>query len=315
MTSQSTHVVFGAGALGREVARQLVGEGARVRLVSRSGSTSLQGVEPVATDLTNPASAVTAALGADVLYFCAAPPYQEWTRSFMVLQEGAIAAARQTGAILVAAENLYGYGVAGELTESMPLKATTKKGAVRACMSHRLFEAHHGGEIRAVSGRASDFFGPGVTQSAVGDRFWPDLLKERRINWFGDPDVLHSFTYLPDFARALIVLGRRSDTWGRAWHVPSLEPLSIRALAERAAQIGGIARPRIRRTPRFVLRLVGLVLPAASELIEMEYAFDRDFILSQDNWDANFDLRATDLNAALAETIDAWRREARYDGG
>lgn len=233
----------------------------------------------------------------------------------MVLQEGAIAAARQTGAILVAAENLYGYGVAGELTESMPLKATTKKGAVRACMSHRLFEAHHGGEIRAVSGRASDFFGPGVTQSAVGDRFWPDLLKERRINWFGDPDVLHSFTYLPDFARALIVLGRRSDTWGRAWHVPSLEPLSIRALAERAAQIGGIARPRIRRTPRFVLRLVGLVLPAASELIEMEYAFDRDFILSQDNWDANFDLRATDLNAALAETIDAWRREARYDGG
>ena len=197
----------------------------------------------------------------------------------------------------------------------MPLKATTKK--------RRRPRLHEPSPVRSPSrGRDPCGLWPCIgffwtRRDAVGCRgpLLARLAQERRINWFGDPDVLHSFTYLPDFARALIVLGRRSDTWGRAWHVPSLEPLSIRALAERAAQIGGIARPRIRRTPRFVLRLVGLVLPAASELIEMEYAFDRDFILSQDNWDANFDLRATDLNAALAETIDAWRREARYDGG
>lgn len=40
MISQPTHVVFGAGALGREVARQLVGEGARVRLVSAVDGTA-----------------------------------------------------------------------------------------------------------------------------------------------------------------------------------------------------------------------------------------------------------------------------------
>lgn len=315
MTTGSMHVVFGAGALGREVARQLADGGATVRLANRDGSTRLPAVVPVAADLTDQESAVTAAKGADVLYFCAAPPYQEWTRSFMALQEGAIAAARRSGAVLVAAENLYGYGVAGELTETMPLKATTRKGAVRARMSHRLFDAHHGGEIRAVSGRASDFFGPRVTQSSVGDRFWPDLLNGRRINWFGHPDALHSFTYLPDFARALIALGDSSNAWGRAWHVPSLEPLSIQAFAEQAAEIGRAAPPRIRRTPRLVMRLVGLAIPAAGELIEMEYAFDRDFIMRQDDWNANFDLRATDRDAALAETIAAWRAQAGSASG
>lgn len=307
MNTNTTHVIFGAGPLGREVTRQLVEAGATVRLVSRTGSNDLPGAQPIAADLIDPASAIAAATGADVIYFCAAPAYMEWTRTFMALQEGAIAAARKTGAILVVAENLYGYGVAGELFETMPLHANTRKGGIRARMSHRLFEAHRGEEITAVSGRASDFFGPGVKQSALGDRFWPQLLNNRTINWFGNPDALHSFTYLPDFARALIALGARTDAWGRAWHVPSLPPMSLRALASQAAIRAGVADPRIRRTPRALLRVISLLNRPAGELIEMDYSFNSDFVMRHDDWNAAFDLGPTNAEVAIAATIDDWR--------
>jgi nucleoside-diphosphate-sugar epimerase len=307
MNTNTTHVVFGAGALGREVARQLVETGATIRLANRTGSVDVPGAETVAADLIDPASAISAARGADIIYFCAAPAYTDWTRAFMALQDGAIAAARQTGAVLVVAENLYGYGVAGELFETMPLTATTRKGGVRARMSHRLFEAHRGEEIRAVSGRASDFFGPGVKQSALGDRFWPELLGGRTINWFGNPEALHSFTYLPDYACALIALGARTEAWGRAWHVPSLPPMSIGAFTSKAAMIAGVADLKIRRTPRALLRVMSFINPAVGELIEMEYSFNRDFVIRHDDWNAAFDLSATHIEAAISETIDGWR--------
>jgi len=307
MTSYSKHVIFGAGVLGREVARQLVQTGADVRLATRSGTSGIYGVDAVKADLTDPASAVEAARGADVLYFCAAPPYQDWSRSFAALQGGAIAAARQSGAVLVAAENLYGYGVAGELHEALPLDAKTRKGSARAQMSHRLLEAHAGGEIRAVAGRASDFFGPGVRLSALGDRFWPALLKGKPISWFGDPDKRHSFTFLPDFAQALIALGADSGSWGRAWHVPSPETLTVRDIAIRAATIANVALPQLRRTPRFVLRLVGLAVPAAGEMVELEYAFADDFMMLQNDWNAHFRQRATGWDDALGATLAKWQ--------
>lgn len=309
MTSSDLHVVLGAGILGRTIARDLAREGARVRLVSR-GAASLPEVEAVAADLADADSAAAAARGAATVYFCAAPPYQDWTRSFFALQEGAIAAARRTGAVLVVAENLYGYGVAGHLTEDMPLSATTRKGAIRAQMSLRLFQAHQAGEIRAVSGRAADFLGPGVTQSALGSRFWPQLLRGRGVNWFGDPDRLHSFTYLPDFARALITLGRSPESWGRPWHVPSPPALSLRDLATQAARSADAPVPRIRRTPRLLLRLAGLAIPAASELVELDYMFANDFVMLDKAWRGHFGTGPTDLSAALGATVAFWAANA-----
>lgn len=314
MTPRPQHVIFGAGILGRTIAEQLAQAGEAVRLVTRSGNTHLPGVEPVAADLFDPASAIHAATGAQVIYFCAAPSYQDWSRSFMPMQEGAIAAARKTGAVLVAGENLYGYGVAGRLTEDLPLSAKTRKGSVRARMSHRLFAAHESGEIRAVSGRASDFFGPGVRMSALGDRFWPALLQGKPVNWFGDPDKRHTFTYLPDFANALIALGRTPDIWGRAWHVPSPETLTPREVANRAARLLGRGEPRLRRTPRLLLRLVSLTQPAAAEMIEMEYAFVDDFVMAHDDWASRFGSPATEWEPALRATLDAWKAEAMPTG-
>ncbi len=102
---------------------------------------------------------------------CAQPAYHRWPQQFPALQAGAAQAANSTGALLVVAENLYGYGpVASLLTEDLPLAASTRKRSVRAQMSSSLEAQHRSGELRFVVAQASDFFGPGVEVSAVGKR-------------------------------------------------------------------------------------------------------------------------------------------------
>jgi len=305
------HVIFGAGPLGTAVARAAIAQGGRVRLVTRSGQApGAPGAEAVAADAADPASARAACEGADVVYQCAAPAYHRWTEAFPQLQQSILQAAGAAGSVLVAAENLYGYGVAGDLTEDLPMRATTRKGRVRAAMSARLIDAHRRGEVRAVAARASDFFGPGVRVSALGERLWPALLGGNAVAWFGDPDVAHSFTYVPDFAETMVRLGGEHAAWGRAWHVPSPPALSLRALLERAAGRAGASPPTIRRTPRLVLRAAGLFVPAAGEMVEMAYCYDQRFVMIDSACREAFDMTATSWDAALDATLAWWETGA-----
>lgn len=309
MIAQGLHVIFGAGPLGLAVAEHLVDVGGRVRLVSRSGRTTMPGTESVAADVMNPDAARVACDGATTVYQCAAPAYQNWPNEFPALQENILQGAARAGAVLVVAENLYGYGVAGVLHEGLPLSATTRKGRTRAALSQRLFDAHATGEVRAVAGRASDFFGPAVRQSALGERFWRVLLKGKSVDWFGNPDALHSFTYVPDFARALIRLGAVEKAWGRAWHVPSPAAQTPRQVIQQIAGLAGIAEPTIRQTPALMLRLVGLIVPAAGEVVEMGYSYGTPLVLDDQAYRDQIGGTSTDWGTALAETLKFWRTQ------
>ncbi|MEM6693898.1 MAG: NAD-dependent epimerase/dehydratase family protein [Pseudomonadota bacterium] len=216
MTTTPHSVILGAGPMGRAIAETLVTQGATVPVVTRDGRSIGPGISSRKADLSSTEQTIAACAGADVIYHCAAPPYHQWTAAFPALQEAAIAAAEATGAVLVAVENLYGYGRAGTLTEDMPLSATTRKGALRAQLSEQLLAAHAAGRARCVAGRATDFFGPGVRMSALGDRFWPAVLAGKTVDWIGDPDAPHSFAYLPDLAVAYVALGQTPSTWGQA---------------------------------------------------------------------------------------------------
>ena len=309
MLSEKRSIVLGAGPMGRTIAQTLTAKGTRVTLVTRNGKVISGGVDVAAADLSDPTQTVAACQGADKIYFCAAPPYHLWATAFPALQEAAIAAAAQTGAVLVAVENLYGYGAAGTLKEGMPLAAKTRKGAVRARMSERLLAAHENGEARCVAGRSTDFFGPGVAMSALGDRFWPALLAGKTIDWVGDPSAPHSFAFLPDLAKAYVALGERSETWGRAWHMPALPPISVRELCERVC--GRDAVPKIRTTPSWVLRAVGMFQPAAREVIEMRYMFDETFKIDHSDFDGSVGPIETIWETAINATVEWWSSQEK----
>jgi hypothetical protein len=84
--------------------------------------------------------------------------------------------------VLVSLETLYGYGAVGgrPMTEDLPLAATGVKGRVRAAMTVELRGAADAGRVRIAIGRASDFFGPGVTEGALlGERVFGNALAGR----------------------------------------------------------------------------------------------------------------------------------------
>ena len=239
----NSHVVLGAGPVGRAVVAALARRNIEPAVVTRSGA-AVPGAISRRADLTDPDQAASAVAGAAVVFQCAQPAYHRWPEQFPALQARVVDAVASAGALLVVADNLYGYGpVSVDLTEDLPLDATTRKGAVRAQMWLDLEAAHRAGRLRVVSARASDFFGPGVEGSAVGDRFFGALAKGKAVQVVGDPDRLHTYTYVPDFGEAMVRLSAAPETWGRAWHVPNAPTVSTRAFAEQRRDHHGYLAP------------------------------------------------------------------------
>lgn len=205
--------------------------------------------------------------------------------------------------------NLYGYGpVDGPLTERLPLAATGTKGRVRAAAWEQARKLHEQGRIRAVEVRASDFFGPGVTDGGhLAARVVPALLRGRPVSTLGDPDAPHSWTYLPDVAAALVEVAGEERAWGRAWHVPTEPALSFREMAGRLAGRAGTGPVAVRRLPAVVLAAAGLFSPLLRELKEVRYQFDGPFVVDSRAYEARFAVRATPLDRQIEATVDWWR--------
>jgi nucleoside-diphosphate-sugar epimerase len=219
--------------------------------------------------------------------------------------EGAAAA----GAKLVAMENLYMYGPTDgrPLTEDLPHAPNTRKGRVRAKMSEELMGAHKSGRVQVAIGRASDFFGPRVLTSAAGEQVFGRAVEGKSAQVAGDPDQPHTYTYVPDIGRGLVVLGEREEALGRAWHLPSPETVPTRRFVEMIfEEAGGPAR--IQTAPKFVLRAMGLFDPPLRETIEMLYEFEEPFVVDHSTFEQAFGMRATPLRQAIGETV-RWYRQ------
>ena len=242
MGDDQLHIVFGTGQVGSALAAHLAGMGIAVRAVSRHRPPALTGVDWRAADATDPEAAADAAKGAAVVYQCLNAPYNHWPERFPPLQQGVLAAAERNGALLVSLENLYGYGPTGgrPMTEDLPLAATGAKGRARAAMTAELLAAAEAGRVRIAIGRASDFFGPGVTAgSTLGERVFGNALAGRRADFIGNPGLRHTYSYVPDIAAGLATLGTDDRAAGQVWHLPGPATGTTRALLDLVAgQVG-----------------------------------------------------------------------------
>ena len=78
----------------------------------------------------------------------------------------------------------------------------------------------------------------------------------------------------------------------------------------RAAAIVGVEAKSVKRSA-FQLRLAGLFIPPAREIIEMLYEFEHDFVVDHSAYAATFGDHATPLDESLAVTIDWFRQHAK----
>ena len=313
MNSNALHVVFGTGQVGSALVDHLTKLGVEVRAVSRHRPVAFsQDVDWRFADAASPESATDAAKGAAVIYQCLNASYTDWPTLFPPLQHGVLMAAEHTGALLVSFENVYGYGPTGGrlMTEDLPLSATTVKGRTRAAMTHDLLTAASTGRVRIAIGRAADLFGAGVTESSLGRQFFPNAVAGKKVDFIGDPDLLHTYSYVPDVAAALAVLGTDERAVGQVWHLPGPETVTTRAILEMVeTRLGHPVGIRI--MPRLALRAIGLVNPMMRGLAEMAYEFDEPFVLDTSKFTSMFGGETTPLGEAVATTVDSFLRSAQ----
>jgi len=303
------HVVFGTGAIGMALIEELNREGKNVRAVNRSGrARASDGVEVVGGDATSTEFTKVASANAGVIYFCLNPPYTQWPEMFPPMQAAAIEGAASAGAKLVVMDNLYMYApMQGQpLTEDLPYTATTRKGSVRAQMAEDLMKAHETGKVRATAGRASDYFGPRGLLSAMGERVFYPALAGKKAQVMGDPDQLHTYSYLPDIATGLAILGEHDEADGQAWHLPNAPAVTTKQFIDQVYAAAG-TEPGIQAMPRWMVNAVGLFNGNVRELKEMLYEFDEPFVVDDGKFEAAFGDHATPLPEAIGATVDWFR--------
>jgi nucleoside-diphosphate-sugar epimerase len=311
--SENLHVVFGTGPVGSWIARTLSEAGEEVRAVNRTGKRPdliPNGVEVVSADVSDPEQAIRAADGAGVLYQALNPPYHLWQQLFPGLQSGALAAAKASGARYISIDNLYMYGrVEGAMTEDSPIAPCSRKGELRARMGAEVLAAHDSGEVRAAILRSSDYYGPGVTLSAFGERTFMPLLAGKGGEAVGNEDLAHSFAYIEDVARAAVVLGTRDEALGGVWFTPHATAQSQRTMIDESSRLAGV-KPRVNVVNPLMLRAVGLFSPSVREMNEMMYEFTNAFVVDSSKIEREFDLSATPLTEGLSRTLAWYRKRA-----
>ncbi len=308
-----THVIFGTGAAGAAVMRALVKRGKSVRMINRSGKPSL------ATGSTLPANveirsgdaydvAAVRALTSDAaaVYQCSQPEYTEWATKFPPLQAAIVEGVSASSAKLIVLENLYMYGdPAGKpLSESSPLNPNSGKGRVRLAMNESLMAAHRSGKIRAAVVRASDYYGAGYILN--GDQIFYPVLAGKTASGMGSLDALHTFTYTPDVGEAMAILAERDEALGQIWHVPSAPPVTQRDLITQVFQAA--RQPaKIRAINGLMMRLAGIFIPGAREVVEMMYEFEKPFVMDSSKFTCAFGMTATPYAEGLAATLSWFR--------
>lgn len=311
----SRHVIIGSGAIGSAVAAELLGQGHQVTVITRSGrGPTGSGAERVALDATDSEALTSHVRGAATLFNCANPPtYMDWKRQWPPLAASLLRTAERTGAVLVSASNLYGYGpVDGPITVTLPLSSSGTKGKLRAQMWEEMAAAHSAGRIRTAEVRASDYVGGGSSpHTSLLARYGQAVLRGKRTLVFGSADAAHSFTYVPDIARTLAAVALNEKAWGQAWHVPSPEPVTIRQALRDIAEAAAAPAPRISTVPRWALRPGYPFVPLLRELDEVLYQWERPFVMDHSRTTEQLGLQPAAWDQVITDVVHGLAGDSR----
>lgn len=124
----------------------------------------------------------------------------------------------------------------------------------------------------------------------------------------GDPELPHTYSYVPDIGRALAILGEREQALGRAWHALSPPTVSTRHFLELVfrERVSVLASSGYPSWPSG--RSDSSTRTYASS--SMTYEFEEPFVVDHGAFARAFGNHATPLEEAVSTTVD-WFRELR----
>jgi nucleoside-diphosphate-sugar epimerase len=295
------------------VARQLRDAGWQVRALQRGLEHEIvrDGITWMRGDALNRNDVMRAARGAAVIVHAVNPPgYRKWSELVLPMIDNTIAAAIAERATIVLPGTVYNYGPDAfpVLTETSPQNPVTRKGAIRVELERRLRAASKS-DARVIIVRAGDFFGPKVGNSWFAQGLVKPSQPVSAINLPGDSGVGHQWSYLPDVARTMVELLARRDTLEpfAAFHMNGhwdADGTQMAAAIERVVTRHGIAQPKRRAFPWWMVRIAAPFVTTLRELLEMRYLWRRPVRMSNDRLRAVLGHEPhTPLDAAIEATL------------
>lgn len=306
-------LVIGEGQIGREIIAQAIEGGDTVTILRRSPveTDDSPGISRVRGDVLDPAALARAMEGADAVQACFHAPYDTrlWRRDLPPREEAVLDAAARHDIPVVFPESMYPFlGDATDLHEGSELTPREEKGRIRELLIGRR-QAH---TARTLSIVASDLMGPtslGTGASVACATVVEPVLAGRRAMVPGALDAPHSLTFIPDIAAAMLHAARHAERLPAdgILHAPTAPPRSMRALAERTADVGGV-RPRSPWSiPRLVPRVAAPVSTLMRELARIEDLWHRPCVLVPGMLTTQEGLEPTTWEQAVDRTVAAAR--------
>ncbi|GET28122.1 NAD-dependent dehydratase [Prolixibacter sp. SD074] len=304
MTMQT--ILGAGGAIGIDLAKELLAYTDKIRLVSRNPVKVNAGDELFPADLTNAESIDEAVKGSEVVYLVVGFPYdiKVWRKVWPQVMNNVIAACKKHNAKLVFFDNVYMYDrdSLGYMTEETSIRPTSKKGEIRRQIAKTLQDETASGELTALIARSADFLG--LTNSVPVEMVYKNLAKGKKAQWLANANKVHQYTFVPDAAKATAMLGNTPDVWNQVWHLPTDHSrLTGKDWITLFAKTMSV-EPKFTVVPNWMLGIIGLFIPIMRELKEMNYQNERDYVFNSTKFEERFDFTPTKPEDAVKYVVE-----------
>jgi nucleoside-diphosphate-sugar epimerase len=305
--------ILGAGgAIGNELAKELIRGKEPVRLVGRNPRAIAGAAETVTADISDLNQTVRAVAGSEVVYLVVGLKYdlKVWRELWPRIMQNTIEACKLARAKLIFFDNVYMYGkVNGPMTEETRFNPCSKKGEIRAQIATALLEEIKRGDLTALIARSADFYGPRVKTSIPNILVFDKFAKGATAFWLVNDSVRHSFTFTPDAAKSLVLLAASENAWNQTWHVPTApDPPTGKAFIAMVAGEFGI-QPRYRVLSRPMIKIAGWFDKTIGEIYEMLYQYDSDYLFDSTKFAQAFNFKAASYGDGIRITADDYKQK------
>ncbi|MEO0899067.1 MAG: NAD-dependent epimerase/dehydratase family protein [Bacteroidota bacterium] len=303
-------IIGGTGTIGKLVVEELLHQKQLVRSVARRKQEVPY--ESMQADALNQEEIDKAIEGSSYVYLCIMLPYnaKTWSRDWPIAMKNVIEACLKHDAVLVFLDNIYMYGPKLEvpMTEEHSLSPVSKKGESRHHIANMVQDGIVKKGLKAVIGRAADFYGPNANQSVLYISFLENMLQGKAPQSVAYPEVKHTYAHTRDVARGLVELALHPDTHSQVWHLPVGKAVTMEEVTQKFNENLGTDF-KISFIPPFLRGILALFIPVLKEVNEMQYQFKDTYVLSDEKFRQRFpEFRVSSYEEGIPEMIQSFRQ-------
>lgn len=305
MTKGRVTVLGSNGHIGNAAMVAFRNAGWSVTGLGRSNRRPVEATQFVQGDASDVTVVKAAIAEADVVVQALHLPYDKWGNGAAEAQlQVVLDAMAGSGKTLLFPGTIYNYR-ASDRTIAPGLRQSAEKprGDIRIRLEEMLRKAAATDGFKVIILRAGDFFGPGNRDDWYDAGMFMDLARGKLYH-LGDLQTRHAWAYLPDLARALVVLGEKREQFAafENFHFAGHWVNHGQVMASIQSALG--QRPKVAPLPWWMLRALGLVNPVMRDIFRMRYLWLNEMELVDPRLDALLGPGfTTPFEAAVATTV------------